>query len=95
MLGNIEVSLPLQIIKQGDKYVAYTPAFDLSTSADSVEQAQKRFGEIVNIFIEELIEAGTLEEVLRELGWQKQSKTWQPPQIIAQKNFDVKIPAMA
>lgn len=87
------VSLPVQIIRQGKKYIAFTPALDLSTSGLSETQAQKRFDELVHIFFEEIIEAGTLDEVLKELGWEKQDKSWQPPQIVAQRKFDLKIPA--
>jgi len=94
-MNQVQVSLPVQIIKQGDKFIAFTPALDLSTSGDTIEQAQGRFAEVVNIFIEELIEAGTLENVLQELGWQKFDHKLQPPQIVSQNNFDLKIPAVA
>lgn len=89
------VSLPIQILKQGKKYIAYTPALDLSTSGRSVKEAQHRFDEVVKIFFDEIIEAGTLDEVLTELGWQKQHKEWHPPQIVSQRLVDLRIPALA
>ena len=67
---NIQFGLPVTILKEGNSFVAYTPALDLSTSGVSFEDAQKNFIEAVNIFFEELIEMGTLDEVLTELGWQ-------------------------
>jgi D-aminopeptidase len=67
----LEFNLPISIIKEGKSYIAYTPALDLSTSAENYEQAKKRFSEIVNIFFEEIIKKGTLENVLGDLGWRK------------------------
>lgn len=65
----LELQLPLSILREDKKYVAYTPALDLSTSGKNYQEVKKRFTEIVNIFFEELIKKGTLEEVLRDLGW--------------------------
>ena len=88
-------SLPVQIIKQKNRYIAYTPVLDLSTSGRSVVEAKKRFAEIVDLFFEEIIEAGTLHSVLDELGWRKVDKNWQPPQIVSQNSVNFKIPALA
>ncbi len=67
----LEVNLPVSILREGKKFVAHTPALDLSTSANSFEKVRERFNEIVNIFFEELIKKGTLDDVLRDLGWRK------------------------
>ena len=75
------LQLNIDILKQGNRYVAYSPALDISTSGKSEEEVRKRFAENVEIFFEELNEAGTLKEVLYELGWKKVSKKWQPPQV--------------
>ena len=61
---------------------AYT-ALDLSTSASTYKKAQTRFSEIVEIFFEELSEMGTLDVVLKDLGWQKIKSNWQPPVVIS------------
>src|SRR3989344_2725929 len=63
----VQLKLSMQITKQGRRFVAWTPALDLSTSGRSGAEAKKRFAEAVQIFIEELIEAGTVDEVLRGL----------------------------
>lgn len=64
-------------------YVAYTPALDLSTSGKTHKEVQKRFNEIVDIFFEEIIERGTLDEVLAGLGWEKVRREWVPPTVIS------------
>lgn len=82
---NLQFKLPVSVIREGKKYIAYTPVLDLSTSANNFESAKKRFGEIVCIFFEELIKKGTLEDVLRDLGWKKIQKNWNPPVVVSQE----------
>lgn len=89
----LEFKLPVSILREGKKYVAYTPALDLSTSGKNYEEAKKRFSEIVNIFFAELIKKGTLEEVLRDLGWKHVQAKWTPPVIISQESQTVRVPA--
>ena len=87
-----EVKLPVSIFKEGEYFVAYTPALDLSTSGKSFEEVKHRFNQVVKIFFEETLKKGTLNEVLRELGWRKVEKTWLPPPIIAHEAEKVKVP---
>lgn len=89
---NFNFSLPVTILKEGKFFVAYTPALDLSTSAESFDEAKKRFEEIVHIFLNELMEKGTLNKVLTDLGWQKIQKSWLPPKIVANESTSFSIP---
>ncbi|UZE93483.1 MAG: hypothetical protein IB617_01465 [Candidatus Nealsonbacteria bacterium] len=89
----LEISLPVSILREGKKFVAHTPALDLSTSANSFEKVRERFNEIVNIFFEELIKKGTLDDVLRDLGWRKVQRKWTPPVVVSQESQTVRVPA--
>lgn len=89
---NIQFGLPVSILKEGDSFVAYTPALDLSTSGVSFEDAQKNFIEAVNIFFEELIAMGTINEVLAELGWQKDNDQFIPPIVVSNQTEKFSIP---
>lgn len=91
----IEVELPLMVFREGKQFVAHTPLLDVSTSGSTFEQAKERFHEAVEIFFEELVERGTLEEVLQELGWQKVRSKWEPPVMIAHNSERVTVPAVA
>lgn len=84
--------LPVSVFREDDVFVAYSPALDLSTSADTFEKAKERFEEIVQLFLEELNSKGTLEEVLFNLGWRKLERSWTPPVLISQETeeFDFK-----
>lgn len=92
---NFQASLPVTFLREGDQFVAYTPALDLSTSGDTFEQAKKRFSEVVGIFFEECLNTGTLDDVLLDLGWSKQNSEWSPPTVVAQDTqmFNVPMPA--
>lgn len=93
--GDFQTSLPVTFLREGDQFVAYTPALDLSTSGDTFEQAQKRFNEIVQIFFEECFSMGTLNDVLADLGWKKGNSQWSPPTVVAQDTQKVNVPLSA
>lgn len=90
-----QVSLPVSILKEGKYYIAYSPALDLSTSGKTFDEVKKRFTEIVSIFFEELLEKGTLDKVLSELGWQNVQKEWFPPLVVANETERFNIPLVA
>ena len=92
---DFQASLPVTFLREGDQFVAYTPALDLSTSGSSFEQAKTRFGEIVGIFFEECLNMGTLESVLSDLGWKKRNSGWNPPTVVAQDIQTVNVPLAA
>lgn len=92
MKTKMEISIPVTIFKEGKNFVAHSPVLDLSTSADSFERVQKRFGEVVEIFFEELIEMGTLDEVLTNLGWRRLDKHWNPPIAVSSEVTNISIP---
>ncbi|MBU2635015.1 hypothetical protein KJ841_00895 [Patescibacteria group bacterium] len=86
-------NLPVSILREGKKFIAYTPALDLSTSGESYKEAKKRFEEIVEIFFEEIIKKGTLEEILRDLGWRRIQTKWNPPIVISQESQTIQVPS--
>ncbi len=91
----IEASLPISIMKENDKFIAYTPALDISTFGKTYDETRKRFEELIEIFFEELCEMGTLEEVLEDCGWTKVTtpqKTWIPPTVIKHTIEKINIP---
>lgn len=85
-------NLPVVITKQNKRFVAYTPALDLSTSGKSEKEVKMRFVELANLFLEEVILAGTVDDVLSELGWKKTQKNWNPPKIISSQSIGLQMP---
>ena len=87
------VSLQVSFLKEGKRYVAYSPALDLSTSGKTFDEARNRFEEASVLFLEELHKAGTTENVLKSLGWQKkQPRSWTPPIIVSQETQTLHVP---
>jgi predicted RNase H-like HicB family nuclease len=84
-------SLSVSILKEGNRFVAYSPAVELSTSGKTYKEAKKRFEEASSIFFEEIIENGTLEDVLKDLGWKKVHKQWSPPVVISQESQEISV----
>lgn len=98
MPEDMEISLEVDVYKEGDTFIAYSPALRLSTYADNIEKLKERFSHLVDIFFDELEEMGTTEEVLLECGWTKITKPfkrWVPPTPIAKMEEEVKIPCPA
>ncbi|MFH1971417.1 MAG: type II toxin-antitoxin system HicB family antitoxin [Patescibacteria group bacterium] len=93
-MKKITFSLPVNILREGKSFVAYTPALDISTVGDTLEEVKNKFEEVVNIFFEETSSAGTLEDVLEELGWEKKKKQYYPPVVVDHtiKSFSIPFP---
>ncbi len=90
-----KVILNIVFYREHNKFIAYSPAFDLSTCGDTQEQAKRRFEEMLQIFLEEIGRMGTLEDVLLECGWNKAGhpqKCWQPPVFVGQTQEEVRLP---
>ena len=93
-----QVAVPVNIFKEEDRFVAYCPVLDLSTSGPTFEKVQERFQEALHMFIEDLVEQGTLDEVLQSHGWHKVSKPsphWTPPKLVSSSAQEASIPVGA
>ena len=86
------LNLPVSFIRESNQFVAYTPALDLSTSGATLEDAKKNFTEAVELFFDEIVAMGTLENVLLNLGWEKQARNFIPPVVVSQGMESVKAP---
>ena len=88
----ISYGLPVTIFREGDAFVAHTPALDISSVGKNEEEAKRMFSEAVETFFEELIEMNTLDTVLKDLGWTKAHGTFQPPETVRQSMMKVRVP---
>lgn len=95
MNQTISYGLPVTIFREGAAFIAHSPALDLSSSGASEEEAKRMFSEAVEIFFEELIDMGTLESVLKDLGWTKLNGKFQPPEVVRQSVMNVMVPLAA
>lgn len=85
--------LSVTFLREGDAFIAYAPAIDLSTSGKTFEEAKRRFAEAARLFFEELAERGTTHAALSELGWTfGADKTLTPPSVVSHEVQEIDIP---
>ena len=91
----MSVEVPVTLKQEGDMFVAYSPALDLSSCGHTEEEAIDMFNEAVRIFFNDLVEHNTVHQVLSDLGWKSQPKHgWVPPKI-SQQSVGVRVPVLA
>ena len=80
----IKVILQVMLYKEGDYFVAYCPALELSSYGDNDKTAKHSFEDALTIFLEETMNRGTLEKELLSLGWVLQKvpeAKYKPPSV--------------
>lgn len=95
MNPSISYSLPVTIFREGEAFVAYTPALDLSSVGKTEVDAKRMFAEAVESFFEELTNMGTTESVLKDLGWTNINGKFAPPHVVEQSLMNVMVPSFA
>ncbi len=78
MPHQIEVKLKLDVIKEGDYYIIYSPAFQISGYGKTQKNALKDFDETFKLYIGDLVEEGKLLEALLDLGWTLRKTNFKP-----------------
>lgn len=76
-------SIEFYIFREGESYIAYCPSLDISTCAETYNDAISSFYEAFQLYIECCVESGTLHDDLAEHGWKFQKKNLTPPKFSA------------
>ncbi len=72
----MNISLKIEIFKEGDAYVALSPELNVSSFGDTIDEAKRSIKEAIEAFIEECRNMGTLDDVLEESGFSKTDDVW-------------------
>ena len=91
-MKRFRIRVPVSIFREGKRFVAYSPALDLSTSGKTLPETRRRFTEAVEILFEELEDLGTTDEVLAGLGWERVRRSWRPPLPVSNDIQDFRVP---
>lgn len=83
----MNISVRIELFKEGDLYVALSPELNVSSFGETIEDAKNSLKEAVEAFIEECQEMGTLEEVLEESGFSKVNNSWQSRKPLAEEDL--------
>ena len=80
----IPIEFDIIVFKENETYVAYCPELDLSSCGNTVEHAKEMLKTAVRLFVEEAENMGTIEDILEEANYKKDSSgKWLPPKLVA------------
>ncbi|ALA57737.1 type II toxin-antitoxin system HicB family antitoxin [Nitrospira moscoviensis] len=72
------------IFQEGKSYIAYCPELDVSSCGKDVDEARRNLKTAVRLFIEEADKLGTLDDILKEAGYQRAADGgWKSPRIVS------------
>ena len=77
--GGLDVHIEVMLVKEGDFWVALSPALRVTSYGKTQAQAKKSFAVEADIFFEETAKRGTLEKLLIEYGWVLSKGNFRPP----------------
>ena len=83
----MDISVRIEIFKEGDVYVALSPELNVSSFGDTIEDAKKSIKEAIEAFVEECERMGTLDDVLEEAGFSKINDSWKSRKLVAEENL--------
>lgn len=92
----ISGELTIKIRRERGCFVSYCPELVLSSHGGTVEDSIRRLVEVIEIFFEEVLRDGTLDEALEGCGWSKVAEPkphWAPPAFIAEKRIPIQLSA--
>lgn len=77
-----DFSFDRHIFREGDAYVAYVPALDISSCGDTDEEARRNIRDAVRGFLAASADLGTLGEILEEAGYRRDGDDWHAPEFV-------------
>ena len=78
-----DFSFDVHIFKEGDTYVAYVPALDVSSCGATDDEARRNIRDAVRGFLESSADLGTLDEILQEAGYEREGDKWRAPEFVS------------
>ena len=78
-----DFSFDVHIFKEGDTYVAYVPALDVSSCGATDDAARRNIRDAVRGFLESSADLGTLDEILQEAGYEREGHKWRAPEFVS------------
>ena len=85
----MNISIRIEIFKEGDVYVALSPELNVSSFGETIEDAKKSVREAIEAFVEECERMGTLEEVLEESRLIKVDDSWESRKPVSEESLAI------
>ena len=77
----MDIEYTVQIWKEDDQFIAHAMPLDVVSSGNTADEARAAVSEAVQLFLLTAKEAGTLEEILQEAGYQLRQGKWASPNL--------------
>ena len=77
-----DLAFDVHIFKEGDAYVAYVPALDVSSCGSTDDEARRNIRDAVRGFLAASADMGTLDDMLQEAGYLREGGKWRPPEFV-------------
>ena len=80
----IPIEFDAIIIQEDKSFVAHCLELDVSSCGHNVDEARGNLKTAVRLFVEEAEKLGTLDDILKEAGYQRRmDDTWKSPRIVS------------
>ncbi len=78
-----DFSFDVHIFKEGDTFVAYVPALDLSSCGTADDEARRNIRDAVRGLLASSADMRTLDDILLEAGYQREGEHWRAPESVS------------
>jgi predicted RNase H-like HicB family nuclease len=78
-VDHMKIDYTVQVWREGNPFIAHAMPLDVASSGDTPEAARNAADEAVRVFIAAAAAHGTLEEVLEDAGYRRESEVWRSP----------------
>ncbi|HSK76344.1 MAG TPA: hypothetical protein VLQ45_07770 [Thermoanaerobaculia bacterium] len=85
----MNVETTVHIWKEGGQYVAHAMPIDVMSSGSTPDSARHALDEAVRAFLLTAVDAGTLEQVLEDCGYERRGEHWLSPDFVAIERHEV------
>jgi len=80
----IQIDFDIIVYRENETFIAYCPELDVSSCGNTINHAKEMLRTAVRLFLEEVEKIGTLDEILSEANYVKDtSGRWIPPKLVA------------
>jgi predicted RNase H-like HicB family nuclease len=89
-----QIRIRAEVFQEGDQYVAICPELNVSSFADTPQDAVRSLREAVSLFLEECHRMGTLRQVLEEAGFSHTTTPnhqWVPPKPVGTEQLSLSV----
>ena len=85
------IPITIEIVKKGMWYIARAVELDFVTQGRTADEAKKNLFEVIEIQFEEMNKLGTLEDYLKECGYEIDKKMKVYPEFISLEKTEVPV----